>query len=737
MLRRFAVDQRGVVAVIMAFTLPVLIGFVGLGFDVGFWYLSKQNMQGAADAAAASAAAALSAGNNTGYVTEAKAVAAQRGVVDGQNGVTVAVAFPYEEVTTPTPCPTGNNYCLQVVIQKNNEPAMLSSVFGQANFAIGARSVAQVAHQTYCMLALNQGNVTGIDLTLFFSLLNMSHCSIGSNATGSSSIELQGFLVGLNAYTATAAGAFNNTCIFCSVNWTHPIKTNAGAPFTPIADPYASVTVPTLATVSNLSIPTQTIPTQPGTCRNQVTTTQTISSTGNNCYKGLIAGPGVNITFNAGNYQIYGNGITVSGGTLTLHAGNYQIYGNGITISGGGLTTPDANYTYTIVANTGQTAISVSGGAVTLTVGSGTTYIQGASGKPAINMTGGKLTTSGSASSVIDVLGGSSNPAVNMTAGTLTMNGSPTSINNILGGSGKPAIVISSNSNNSSACTANAAASPAPCFALGNGNSNIQAASGSGQPAIQLLGTGSNVGNANFTTVDNTNSPGVVIGPPSPTTYAIQVNTFNGACLLGFINCTGHDLTLGAGTYQIMGGIEVTGGNVTLNPSGTSVGTYIIDGGGGTCSGNGTNVGLCQTFGDLNGQNATIVLTGAGSNYATAYTQGADGLNLTAPQTGPTAGLAVFQCSTGSRPCQTSSGTNTTVGLNFLTVTGALYFPTQALNFLGVTALVNNQPANGNNCLQLIADTMSVTGLAYMDNQCPAGVSPIVGIGTGLAQLVE
>src|SRR6516164_1552328 len=92
---RLVVDQRGVVAVIMAFTLPVLIGFVGLGFDVGFWYFSKQNMQGAADAAAASAAAALSAGNNAGYITEAKAVAAQRGLVDGQNNVSVGVTFPY------------------------------------------------------------------------------------------------------------------------------------------------------------------------------------------------------------------------------------------------------------------------------------------------------------------------------------------------------------------------------------------------------------------------------------------------------------------------------------------------------------------------------------------------------------------------------------------------------------------------------------------------------------------
>jgi hypothetical protein len=93
--------------------------------------------------------------------------------------------------------------------------------------------------------------------------------------------------------------------------------------------------------------------------------------------------------------------------------------------------------------------------------------------------------------------------------------------------------------------------------------------------------------------------------------------------------------------------------------------------------------------------------------------------------------LAVFQDRNAP-----SSGSNTTVGVSFLTVTGALYFPAQALDFFGVT-VGNLQPANGNICLQLIANTINITGLAYIDDQCPAGVSPIVGIGTGLAQLVE
>jgi hypothetical protein len=344
---------------------------------------------------------------------------------------------------------------------------------------------------------------------------------------------------------------------------------------------------------------------------------------------------------------------------------------------------------------------------MTLTAGNGTSYIQGGSGKPAISMAGGTLTTNGNGSSVIDILGGSNNPAVNMTAGTLTMSGLQTSINNILGGAGQPAITVGAGGTGGS-------------FTLGDGKSNIQAGSNN-VSAITLAGNG------NFTTVDNTNGTGVVIGPANPTTYGINVATGNPGCGLGF--ACGHDLTLGAGTYQIMGGIEVTGGNLTLNPTGINIGTYIMDGGGGSCGGAGSNVGLCMTAGDLNAQNSTIVLTGSGLNYATFSTPqnfNFDGINLTAPQSGPTAGLAIFQDRNAP-----ANGNNTAFGFSFLRVTGALYFPAQSLNFVGVTADLNNT------CLQLIANTISITGLAFIDDNCPAGVSPIVGIGTGMASLVE
>ena len=69
--RLLRTDQRGNIAVMMAFLLPVLIGGLGLGFEVSNWYLQTRAMLNAADSAAI--AAATNAGSN--YDVEAKAVA--------------------------------------------------------------------------------------------------------------------------------------------------------------------------------------------------------------------------------------------------------------------------------------------------------------------------------------------------------------------------------------------------------------------------------------------------------------------------------------------------------------------------------------------------------------------------------------------------------------------------------------------------------------------------------------
>src|SRR5882724_11156513 len=82
---RFRADRRGNVAVMTAFLLPILLGSMGLGFEVSNWYMTEHGMQNAADAAVIAAAT----NGTSNYATEAKAVAAQYGYTDGNNNITV------------------------------------------------------------------------------------------------------------------------------------------------------------------------------------------------------------------------------------------------------------------------------------------------------------------------------------------------------------------------------------------------------------------------------------------------------------------------------------------------------------------------------------------------------------------------------------------------------------------------------------------------------------------------
>jgi Flp pilus assembly protein TadG len=655
-LRRLLLDRRAAVAAMAAIAFPVVIGTAGFGVDVGYWYVTQRNFQGAADAAAYSAAIDYESGDTSGYQIAAKAVAAQRGVVNGQNGVTVKVYQPLSsDPNASTSDPYYNNpNTVEVVITKT-QPAMFASLVGQGNVTIAARSVALFSPLYYCMLALDQANATGISIlsAVGSSTFNMPNCSIGDNASGTTALQMEAFLaiLTLNAYTATVAGNDQTSCLFsCNIDFTKPPKYDATAPFTPIADPYASVSMPTPGTATTIT-PTTLIPSPctPGT----PITPSTPQPVPPGCYSGIsFTGSGIVTTKGGGTYTIFSSAsnkpaISVpNGATLTMNAGNYQILGvykNGPT--------------YT---TTSQPAISISGGTITIDNGSNNT-----------------------------ILGGSGQPGIAVSGGTMTM-GSGT--NSIQGGSGSPA-----------------------------------------SAAISLSGTG------HLATLDGGT---YVIGPPSPTTYGIVVDTDNPAC--GFalwVSCAGQDLALGAGTYTMMGGIEVTGGNLTLNANGSSVGTYILYGNVATCNGGSTNVGLCMAFGDLNANDSTIVLTGnSASGYATLASGnvvlgvlgwGADGVNIIAPSTGGTSGIAIFQDRAAP-----ASGSNTFAGLSFLNLQGALYFPAQNLSFVGSTIAVSN---GGSSCYQLIANTIdiyTVAGItAFDDTGCPAaGATQISGLSIGLVE---
>src|SRR5262245_30544111 len=115
-------DESGAIAVLTALALTALVGLVGLALDVGMWYRTNRALQNAAEAAVMAAAT-----NGTGtYASEAKAVAAKYGFVDGVAGITVTA------LNSQT-CPDGTTDCYKVTVAQSSASKFFSPVLGSFN----------------------------------------------------------------------------------------------------------------------------------------------------------------------------------------------------------------------------------------------------------------------------------------------------------------------------------------------------------------------------------------------------------------------------------------------------------------------------------------------------------------------------------------------------------------------------------------------------------------------------
>jgi hypothetical protein len=132
--------------------------------------------------------------------------------------------------------------------------------------------------------------------------------------------------------------------------------------------------------------------------------------------------------------------------------------------------------------------------------------------------------------------------------------------------------------------------------------------------------------------------------------------------------------------------------SVTLNP-----GIYYLDGGSLSMTG--------QT--SLSGTGVTLVFTSSsGSNYATASLTGGATLNLTAPTTGPLAGIAIF----GDRNMPVGT-TFKFAGGDTQTVSGVVYLPKAALQWAGNSSAQQK-------CTQIVTDTISMVGTSGLQVDC-------------------
>jgi hypothetical protein len=184
--------------------------------------------------------------------------------------------------------------------------------------------------------------------------------------------------------------------------------------------------------------------------------------------------------------------------------------------------------------------------------------------------------------------------------------------------------------------------------------------------------------------------------------------------LPAFSNCNEQNfnaktaVTINPGVY--CGGMQLNAGAVvTLNP-----GIYVLTQGSLAVHGGAT----------LTGNGVTLVFTSNnGRNYANATINGGAIVNLTAPNSGPTAGIAIY--GDRSMPVGTPFRLN---GGSSEVFHGAIYVPAGAVTFSG-----GADASNG--CLQLIADTITFVGNSNFAVNCAgSGTKPI---GSALAKLAE
>jgi len=95
-----------------------------------------------------------------------------------------------------------------------------------------------------------------------------------------------------------------------------------------------------------------------------------------------------------------------------------------------------------------------------------------------------------------------------------------------------------------------------------------------------------------------------------------------------------------------------------------------------------------------------------------------------APTSGPTAGIAIYQ----DRNAPTT-GTDSITGGASQNITGAIYFPSQAVNYSGGGSV------GGASCTQIVAYKITFTGNSNINSNCN-GVG-VATIGTSSGQLVE
>src|ERR1041385_3607062 len=299
---RFRKDQVGNIAILAALTLPVLVGFAGLGTEGALWYYTHHQMQDAADSAAISAATAYSGSSGTNITTQADGVTALYGYTDGSGGTTVVVNRPPSQGRY-----TSRSGAVEVIVSQPQTRILSALWSSSSTVTITARAVALANAGVGCVLALNphaaasaseQGSVA----------ISLNSCSLYDNSDASNAVSVGGSAT-LSAMSVSTVGNVSGSA---NITTTDGINTGGSA----AADPYAGVA-------------NQVAPTGSGCDQTNYSTHGTVTLSPGVYCGGLDLGAGAVVTLNPGVYYITNQGSHA--GSLTMN-GQASLTGTGVTL---------------------------------------------------------------------------------------------------------------------------------------------------------------------------------------------------------------------------------------------------------------------------------------------------------------------------------------------------------------------------------------------------------------------
>jgi hypothetical protein len=310
--------DRGGVLPMVAFALPVFIGFVGMALEMGSWFVIHQRMQNAADSAALAAGRAFVANNAADLTAQAKATAATY-IFTTANGSTVTV-----NRAPLTGAYAGNTKAVEVIITQTQSRSF-SSIFTNSPVTIRARAVSSANAAPVCLLALNASAAGAVNLS-GGAIVNTPACDVKVNSSNAGALTGSGGAV-LSSKNVYVTGA-ENLSGGATVNVTGVNQTGTAS----VPDPYAATAIPTASGC------TQT---------NYATTTSATLNPGTYC-GGISISSSAVVTFNPGVY-IIDQGVFSVTGSATVNC-------SGCTI----VLTSSTGINYPTVNIAGGTIVSIS-----------------------------------------------------------------------------------------------------------------------------------------------------------------------------------------------------------------------------------------------------------------------------------------------------------------------------------------------------------------------------------------